>query len=214
MAARATLNRTSNVATRMTSSAMASINVIAGSLTVVSHSFIHSPRAIVEAAARRLFSYAAAGSVRLLQRTFMPDHAERRRDPEQQQEHSHDEHQRYGKDALGMNQAGGFQSFALLAQAPHEQQMIDDPEDQHADAEQDQRLPEVACRCDALEDTSISQLVEKLVDGEAETDERKRRTDHGHQRAIGSHARALKRQAGAAHRQIRRDGCGGCGGAV
>src|SRR6516162_11119843 len=124
----------------MTSNANASISVIAASLTMMSHSLMHATHLERRAVAPRP---ACAAS---LIRTDVSDHAERDGDAEEQQDHGHDEHERCGEAALAVNQTLVFHAGAHPAQAQHEPDVVDDPEDQHADTEQHQGLAEIACR--------------------------------------------------------------------
>src|SRR4029077_8734241 len=136
--ARATVTDTSMVPTRMTSNARTSIAAIAGSLTTASHSLMRyhsrttcSTRCLPRAASLMWADMPLIGA-------DMADHAEHGGDADQQQDHGHDEHERCGEAGLGVNQVLRFHVRAQPAQARHEHQVIDDPHEQHADAEQHQ----------------------------------------------------------------------------
>src|SRR5262249_20463262 len=109
--------------------------------------------------------------------TNVKNHARGGRETDEQQDQGYDQHQRNGKVTLRVDQLRCLQLLALVAQAEHEQHVVHDPENQHANAEQHERRSEIARRRSGLDDAGLLHLVEELIDGEAEADERQRGTD-------------------------------------
>src|SRR5271157_5095008 len=119
-----------------------------------------------------------------LERPNMENHARDRRDPYGEKDDRCNQRQRRRKDALGVDESLLSHRFSHVAKAHHELDMVDDAEDQHCDPQHDEGKAEVAGRRGARDDVLLTQSLEKLEDSEAEADERERRADDRHQRAI------------------------------
>ena len=104
-----------------------------------------------------------------------------------------------------MDQAVVFHLIARLSEPAHENQVVHDAADEQQAADEKQPGAEVALLLVAFENVRRVELLEKLIDGEAEADERERRADRRHQRALGGHARALERHARTARSELGRD---------
>src|SRR5271167_852697 len=144
----------------------------------------------------------SAFSCPLTERTDVKRHADNRCDADHEQNERGDQCQRHRKHTFGTNESLLPHRLPHVAKAQHELDMIDDPEDQHRDAQHDKSKAEIAWRLSFAYDVLLPQPLKKLEDREAEADQRQRSADDRHQRAVRAHARALKRHAGAARCEL------------
>src|SRR5262245_22872579 len=99
------------------------------------------------------------------------NHADDRHEADREQQQRHDQHQRDGKLALGVNKPVGPEHLAFPAEAGHVRDVVADPDGQHPDAEDDEHFAEAPRRHAALEDVGLVRLLEELKDREAEADQ-------------------------------------------
>ena len=71
-----------------------------------------------------------------------------------------------------------------VRRVPHELQVEDDSDRSHGDAKPNERNAEIPSRVRPGDDVRLFEVLEELIDREAEADERQRGANDAHQRAI------------------------------